>query len=259
MKRDKENTSLMRFLLCALACVLTLAPTTQASLLCSASLDRIDHGSAASLDDITAGFFCAAIYVTDWTDTGPQMIFQKNGVNYTLWVDGFDGSLFFQIGRATTSLEIIASPSQLGSHWVVNNWLTACVVWDAAGADTAQHFYTGSPSVSLVEPGTYTLRRSGSGTVTSNAANNLTVGGGASANQHLKGRVAWAMLGNSVKTLAQLESLRSRPFRYDTSVVLFTQYGWAGTGTQPDLSGNVNNGTVTGSSVAPHAPIARWP
>jgi len=48
-----------------------------------------------------------------------------------------------------------------------------------------------------------------------------------------------------------------RPFC--SGCTTYYELGWASTGTQPDLSGSGNKGTVTGATVAAHVLKVRWP
>ena len=94
------------------------------ALLFDANTERVDYGSGASLDDITAGSALHWIRPTDFTsDYGNAYIFNKGGITWASWIDTFDGSLNFQINRATTTLYVAASAAQLGAWWAINTWL----------------------------------------------------------------------------------------------------------------------------------------
>ena len=54
--------------------------------------------------------------------------------------------------------------------------------------------------------------------------------------------------------LAQMQALQFN-LHPTTNTLLLSHYGYNGTGTQPDWSGNGHNGTVTGATVADHVPM----
>lgn len=230
------------------------------ALLFDSNGERVDHGSATSLDDVFTGFLLCAIRPTDLTTAvGPMTIIAKgNNVNYSLWIDTWDGSLIFQIFRATTSLLLSATPAQLGSHWAGNKWLFVGLTWSTGGVNADQKIFTGDPSTPLVEPSAYSSQAVGSGTPTSTAADNLTVGGRSGNNTYFNGRIGHLIFGNVQKPLNELRTLQWNPRLIDGSVKLFSIYGFGGTGSQADWSGTGNSGTVTGATVSDHVPVGHF-
>ena len=68
------------------------------------------------------------------------------------------------------------------------------------------------------------------------------------------GRMGFFHVISSELTLNQIIAQQYRPHvRSDSQV--FMHLGFNGTGTQPDLTGKGNNGTVTGAVVADHVPL----
>jgi len=55
-------------------------------------------------------------------------------------------------------------------------------------------------------------------------------------------------------SLGEIRSLQFHP-RVLSGCVLYSHYGFNGTGTQPDWSGKGNSGTVTGATVSNHVPL----
>ena len=68
------------------------------------------------------------------------------------------------------------------------------------------------------------------------------------------GSIALFGLLNRVASQQEIVSLQFNP-RVVSGTKVFMPLGWNGTGTQPDLSGNGNSGTVTGATVAAHVPL----
>ena len=62
---------------------------------------------------------------------------------------------------------------------------------------------------------------------------------------------------NTDLALAEIQRQQFRPHPL-ASTLVFCMLGYAGTGTQPDWSGNGNNGTVTGATVADHVPLGAF-
>jgi lysophospholipase L1-like esterase len=115
--------------------------------------------------------------------------------------------------------------------------------------DRGVDLFYGDLATPVVEESSYFTSNDGSGTYGSDAASNAFVGGD-SATLNFIGDIGWVRVFNRKLTLAeiQLEQYSKRPMT--TGCVLDSEYH--GTGTQMDRSGNGNNGTVTGASVADH-------
>ena len=95
-------------------------------------------------------------------------------------------------------------------------------------------------------------RTVGSGTYGSDAAEDACIGNKANDGTPFIGRIAVTLLWNRALTLGELIDQQYNPHATSGCV----GYWWLhGTGTQPDLSGNANTGTVTGCAVADHVPL----
>jgi hypothetical protein len=89
----------------------------------------------------------------------------------------------------------------------------------------------------------------GSGAEATEATGNLMVGNNTTPDNPPDCKIHAAMVFNRALSLGEVEAQRTKPHVLsDGSCKLFTIYGQAGTGSQLDLSGNGNNGTVTGAA-----------
>lgn len=186
------------------------------------------------------------------------------------------GYRFFDLngsGGSAGNLEVVADCSTTDAGYItsdtpfsggnLNKWHFVAVTWDSAGGAGQQiNIYVGNLTAAAAERA-YGTTTDCVGSVVSPAGGQFTVGNRASpgsTNVAFQGRIAWASFWNRTLTLAEIQQHQFRPFCNQTNgCVLFAEYGWAGTGTQPDLSGNGSNGTVTGATVANHVPKVRWP
>jgi hypothetical protein len=143
---------------------------------------------------------------------------------------------------------------------VVNTWYCLAVqINNAGGAGDRMRLFVGD----LVSPmrrctATAVVEKSNAFTSLATAPlglGNKTKGSPTSA---ISGRMgATAYLGSSLLTLGEIQSWQFAP-RMMAGCVGFWRLGDNGTGTQPDLSGNGNNGTVTGATQSDNPPLRRW-
>jgi hypothetical protein len=113
--------------------------------------------------------------------------------------------------------------------------------------------YWGNLTTTVAAKSTGT-QTNGSGSVTSDAARLFMIGNRdeATPDAPLQGRIGIAMVVNRAMSAAEIAAWQFRP-----RVVAGTVGYWVltGSGTQPDLSGNGNNGTITGGSQADNPPL----
>lgn len=220
--------------------------------------DRVDNNSTDSLDNLVAGTSLQWIYRT--TADTDRFIWCKGRTDLSrakyLKINSSDsgqgaGSLQLGIYRATTPY--IVEPT--GALVAADVWSCVANVWDTAGVVGDQHFYTGSLTEILTEPGAYTTRTMGTGTVADDSVDLFVTGNQPDLNNlSFAGRIAIHMLWNRGLTLGELRQQQFMPHK-TSGCVKFTHYGYNGISTQPDWSGNQNFGTVTGATVAQHVPL----
>jgi len=216
----------------------------------ASTTDRVSFGSAAPLDNLAVATVMMLIYPTN-VSTANTFVFAKfvdvsNRIQ-ALIDDTAAGDFRFLVQRATTQLNVRTS----GSFVAANAWQWIAFQWDINGAAGAQKIFLGTQTAPMAEPGSYAAQSAGSGTQGNDAAANLIFGNrndGANPNP-LIGDGAWIAVWNRLLTLGEL--IEQQGFGHPTAGNLLCSYvGLNGVGTQPDLSGNHNDGTVTGATVS---------
>jgi hypothetical protein len=137
---------------------------------------------------------------------------------------------------------------------VQNTWNYVGFTFDIAGsANEVIQIYKGNLTTVAAEI-SYAYRTDGSGTLNSDAAANFSIGNASGYGAAWPGTIAWFAHWNRVLTLAEVVEQQFNP-HVTSGCVLFMHLGYNGTGTQPDWSGNGNNGTVTSATVSDHVPL----
>lgn len=218
---------------------------------------RVDHGSAASLDNLNPLTFWAWVYRT--ANGANQEVITKDGAVNTgplFIVDSSPGEGTLRFFRWMTGTNTdFASPA---GAVPLNMPMFVAVTYDSSLA-TFVDLYTGT-LVRPVTEVTYTATINGTGTIEDDSASLLYVGNVQRApTSNFKGRIGWYGVLNRRLTQGQLEQIRTAPTIYDAllpGTVLLS--GWQDTtATQIDLSGLGNHGTVTSATV--HEPLPARP
>ncbi len=212
---------------------------------------KVNHGSDASLDNWTVGTYMMWIFVTGSGDddialleklaTGKELNFNPA---FTLTVTA---------NRATTALSARADIANFSSY-AQNTWMFIAGTFNTGGADGDQRLLIGDLSTFATEPSSYSMQTVGSGTLTVDAAADLIVGNKAGDSRNLPGSIASVHIVNANLTNAQILAQQFRFSLFSDSQV-YSHYGFNGTGTQADYSGNGNSGIVTSATVADHVPL----
>lgn len=219
-----------------------------------ATSDRVDCGSGASLDALAT--FTALVWVYPTTITATRTIIGKvRGATNEGWMVTVraSGGVQFEHARASAYMVYDSSSTPLA----VNTWCFLAATEDQ-GAGTPGHVYAGTLASAAAEV-SYSTATAGSGAWGSDAARSLFIGNRdvASPASAFQGRIATAAIFSRVLTLAEIRQWQLHPTPLLTGCVGFWELGVAGSGTatQPDLSGNGNTGTPTGTSLAAHVPV----
>lgn len=224
----------------------------------AASSNRVDCGSAAALDDMAAVTVLAWVYCT--TRTSSRTIISKFrgslGSGWRLSLQGTSGDVQFEWARATTYALGLTNTAPV----VTNSWVFLAASCDKS---TAPKIYEGTLT-SLAVESTYTTSRAGAGAFGSDAARYLALGNAdnaATPTLAFQGRISHAAVFDSVLSLDEIQSWQNNPRPLIGAKAALGEWNLGldpiGTGTQPDLSGNGNDGTVTGATVSVHTPLAR--
>ncbi len=221
----------------------------------AASTDLVEFGSLASLDNLLTFTYITWLYPTTLT-VGNRIYSKDAGGDDRAFIElhwGNSDAILASVGWSVGSDESDSSAGVL----TTNAWQCVAVTYDHAGAGNRIRIYKGTLSSLLSEVSYQFNANTGSGTHDDSTAN-LIIGNKTAPRKVFQGRIANACVWNRVLTLGEMIQQQFSP--HPTSgCVLFSQLGYNGTGTQPDWSGNINNGTVTGATVADHVPLAPFP
>lgn len=214
--------------------------------------DRVDHGSAASLDNLTQTALTVWAWVYRTGEGADQSVLSKMGAGAVGWLwrlhgGSPSGSMSLLVDRATTDTIYTTSVAVVAA----NTWTFVAVTYDPAAAP-AVRMYSGtlagavSEITSFVSP---TGNVNGSGTPSADAAFNLYVGNVQLTNLAFEGRIERGGVVNRVLTSSDLEAIRLAVIK-DCNVAdtkLLVSYR---NGDVTDYSGNGNTGTITGATVS---------
>jgi hypothetical protein len=215
--------------------------------------DRIECGTAASVSDITKGTIISWVYPTA-SPAALSILMDKRSTGaagYRFFRYDSAEKLEFSLDRAT-DLNVASK----NKYITLNAWQFIALTFDTAGVDGDQALFRGTLTADVTECALYSAQTVGEDPPVSDAADsNLHVGSSLHDLYSWRGRIAvFAIFSGVILTLAQLKEQQFRP-HITGDCVLFLLPGLHGTGTQPDLSGTGNDGTVTGATVAPHVPL----
>lgn len=217
------------------------------ALLFNANAERVTHSAAASINSLDAQTWVFWYYYNG-SPPGSARLFYKGSVQVWIGNGGAatDSIRYFR-ARATTGTELTPSTTLTS-----NAWNYVAIVEDDG---VTPHVYFGSVSSAATEV-SYSAQVTGVGAPNDDSGSNLDIGGRSSANAYAQGSIALVGIWSRVLTLPEINAQRAMLVPMNTNgLALFANYGWNGVGAQPDWSGNLNNGTVTGATVANHAPV----
>lgn len=221
-----------------------------------ASSQRVVIAPATSIDNLSAGT-AMVLFRTSSMNQNSRVLIAKGSylTGTTGWVISgrTNGTtrLVGRVYRATTNTEVVPS----GNAYTSGEWTWVAMAWNLAGSPTLQ-VYTGN----LTSPMTsYASTTGGAGAYRADTADDLQYGnydGGGSTNTW-GGGIAVGMVYNRRLTLDEILAIQFNPQR-GVGCVAYHRFGDNGTGTQYDLSGNGNHGTVTGATQTANATLPRW-
>jgi concanavalin A-like lectin/glucanase superfamily protein len=213
------------------------------------STNQVSFGSAAGLDNIAEGTVLLWVYPTSVANTLREVVSKsasggpngwnvfKRGSNGTIWA--------LQASRATAHQFVDVT------GMVANEWQFIAYSWNIASGGPKS--YRGTLSAIATDISGTPVN--GSGAQADDSAANLCVGARSGAVATCAPmRVGWVAVYNRALTLAEVQSLQFS-LRSLSGNQLSCVIGYGGTSTQPDWSGNGNNGSVSGATVADHVPV----
>lgn len=221
----------------------------------SAGTHRVDHGSGATIDDLSTLTIVA--WVRRTADVANQIVYTKGWVGTSAGIlcmveqnTGPTTNGHLRLLRGGTSF----SDYQTASGRVpLNTWTCVAVAASAFATASGVDLFYGDLSTPVVEETSYFASTDGSGSYGSDAAASALVGGDASTN--FSGDIALVRVFNRKLTLDEIQREQYSLRAVTTGCVIDAEFH--GTGTQMDRSGTGNNGTVTGAAASDHPPLSK--
>jgi hypothetical protein len=226
------------------------------SLLSNGSTQKTNCGSGSSTANLGIGTAKFWIYPTVISANDFGRVWQRglfaSGFHYVIINDSVAGDIGMTYHRSTLVQQVNTNANEL----VLNTWNFVAVTWDAVNTvDTDQKVYVGNLTTPAAEVGSYAVQQSGSGSHTSNAGTDFIIGNKSNNNAPTNARIANLRMWNRILTAGEILTQQKNRGPIGIGSALNMELGWNGTGTQPDWSGNGNNGTVSGMTVADHVPL----
>lgn len=220
--------------------------------------DRVDCGSASTLDNLAAGAFSVWAWVYRTSDGANQHVITKDPVGFAGWNlaitnNEAEGQVNFYVARSTTNTSYRSNTSNV---LALNTWYFVAATYDDTLTPECR-LYIGTLTTPVAEVSGYSASTDGTGTNTSDASANVYIGNLQRANTNpFKGRIASCGIVSGVLTVGQLTDIQWRG-RVRTTTLAQWVLGVTGTGTQPDVTGNGNSGSVTGATRGDRPPLPR--
>lgn len=224
----------------------------------AATSDKVDCGSAAILDNLPSGAngFTVLSIVRRTQNAANLSIVGKDGVYPTNgWLFTSDGTtngdLRLLVFRSSTITDYMSSTVCLP----LNEWAFGAAAFKESDATRASIYY-GTLGGAVAEAA-YTTSQNGAGTIGDDSTYNLYLGNIQRTGAHpFKGDEGIIAIVNRRLSLAECEDWKNNPRMID-GTIMFHRPGENGNVTQIDLSGNGNNGTVTGATLSADPPLIR--
>lgn len=219
--------------------------------------DRADFGSPAALDNLHASTFSGWTWLYRTGNGTNQHVITKDQTSYSGWDlvllnSPGEGAVSVLVFRNTSNAQFTSNGSNLVA---LNTWTFVGWSYDPAGSPQIRIF-KGDLGATVAEVSGYATTTAGSGTAKDDSGANLYVGNLQRANTNpFKGRIARVGLATGLLAAADFQRIQfttapeTRPSGFVWGSELLD------TGTQVDLSGAGNNGSVTGAVVGDHLPL----
>lgn len=228
---------------------------------------HVNHGSAGtvSIDNLPQGANGMTVWawVYRTANGSNQHIVTKDNTFPSGW--GFlcdnaagEGEIRFLCFCGATSTNWADAISGTGQI-TLNTWHFVAGTITDIDAFPSPKLFIGSLSANVAEVGSYSKQQIAGSGYSNDAAANLYVGNlQRSTTLPFRGRIARVGVVNRALSVAEMVRLQrgTIPQANVSGTVLLADY--YGTGTQADLSGNLNNGTVTSATAASHVPLVPY-
>jgi hypothetical protein len=222
----------------------------------NASGRRIIVPSSASLDNFTS--FSGIVWINlAALAKDDYILFKGNAGGLRRWrliLDDTSGNLQFVVDR-TTGLGYTTT-STIGAS--TGSWEAFAFSYDNSDSTQSAHkIFKGTLTSAFVEEGIYGAGQGSANSIATDQDGDLAIGINPDAlpTSFLNGSIAVVKLFDSLLTLDEFIAEQWIAHTNRTDCVYNPPMGFTGTTTQVDLSGNANNGTITGATISDHVPL----
>lgn len=236
-----------------LAVILALSlPVGAASSLTNgaAATDNVDYGTAVVSNAATYTIF-QWLYPTAFAGSRQTLSTFQSNLGWLVRIAGTNSLQVLVFN--TVAGNYAAYTNSLTNAMGLNSWTFVMITVDinAVTPDRVRIYY-GIGNDPLTE-GAYT-QQTGSGSPSNPTGNNFIVGNRVASSLAFQGDIGPTAYVEKLLTVEDGESFRRNPRKYWNETKLLTYPGFTNTGPQPDISGNGNNGTVTGATASLNGP-----
>lgn len=219
-----------------------------------ATSDRVNCGTGTALANLSTYTWIGWVNLT--TITNGRHFFAKTDSSTPFGGKSLrmltSGAIRADVTRSTTGAQYIANTGSLTTGaWT----LLACSYDAGAASGEVFNIYTGSLTALATEVG-YSTTTNGSGSTVNDNLASFKLGNNDGETAAMQGQMGPVAMFNRVLTIGEVRDWQFNP-RMMAGCVGFWDLGDNGTGTQPDLSGTGNNGTVTGATQSANPPLRR--
>lgn len=222
--------------------------------------DLVAFGSGTNIDNlIQGGNPCTILLWLKFTSTpsASWVLGKQNSAadGWSIFIPGSDTTAIRLDHTGTTPLQNATDTGFIS----VGDWQFLAFVCDQGAGDSAQKTFTGDPRTEAVENTSPINQQDGSG-LNSEASFNLDLGDSPRGFwDSAPMDVACLAMYSEGLNLGQIRTWQFAPQNLTPNSEIFCHLGLRGTGTQPDWSGNRNNGAVTGATQSAHVPLPIFP
>lgn len=218
-----------------------------------ASSDLVNHGSDSSIDNLGKFSIVARVYRTGTGGNGITVAKPTFPGGWEVIWGGNSGEIQFVQDLVTdTNYETSVRPLLL------NVWTCEAITVSEIGVAPRVHLYAGYSTGTVAEVTTFASNVDGTGVMTDDSAGNLLVGNNSGNALAFVGQIDMVSISSGIMTINQVQEQCWSNVPISTAALFFVLPGQNGTGTQYDLSGKGNNGTVTGATASSNGSASNY-
>lgn len=210
--------------------------------------NRIDLGDNVQQRSLSTFTYIAWVKPTSYAAN--YIVSKRNDAlsNGHRFIFASPGFLRLGVDRATTDVNYIASSRAVE----LNVWNCVAVSFDINATPTTR-LYRGS-ATTTIDLATNSTATNGAGALVGDSGISLNIGNVSTTNSSLRGTMGPVGMFNRVLSLGEIRSWCYFP-RVMSGSIGFYRLGFTGLSTQTDWSGLGLNGTITGATTTPDAPL----